>query len=35
MRFTLDYDKMLFLDAEELAECGIKRRYDSILPYLG
>jgi len=31
MSFALDYEKMLFLDAEELAEVGIKRTYDSML----
>jgi hypothetical protein len=31
MSFALDYEKMLFLDAEELAEVGIKRAYDSML----
>jgi len=25
MKFKLDYDKMLFLDAEDLAEAGIKK----------
>jgi len=30
MSFTLDYERMLFLDAEDFAERGIKRRYESI-----
>jgi hypothetical protein len=30
MMFTLDYDKMLLLDAEDLAEGGILRVYQSI-----
>jgi hypothetical protein len=30
MNFTLDYDKMLVLDAEALAEAGIKEAYDSM-----
>jgi hypothetical protein len=30
MRFTLDYGKMICLDAEFLAEKGIKERYDSL-----
>jgi hypothetical protein len=30
MMFTLDYDKMLLLDAEDLAEGGILRAYQSI-----
>lgn len=32
--FKLDYDKVLFLDAEYLAEAGIARRYRSLLPEL-
>ncbi len=32
MKFTVDYDKMISLDAEELAEAGIKRAYGSIVP---
>jgi hypothetical protein len=30
MTFALDYEKMLFLDAGDLAEVGIKRAYDSM-----
>src|SRR5438552_2358898 len=30
MAFTLNYDNMLFLDAEDLAEAGIKKAYDSL-----
>ena len=30
MGFTLDYSKMIQLDAEDLAETGIKKAYDSI-----
>jgi len=33
-KFELDYSKMIFLDAEELAEAGIARAYDSLLPEL-
>src|SRR5215468_5200214 len=29
MKFKLDYEKMLVLDAEDLAEAGIKRAYES------
>ena len=32
MKFALDYDKLIFLDAEELAEGGIREAYTSILP---
>ena len=35
MKFTLDYDKMLFLDAETLAEAGIKEAYQSMMRVLG
>ena len=35
MKFKLDYDKMLFFDAETLAEAGIKEAYQSILKVLG
>jgi len=35
MEFTLDYNKMLMLDAETLAEAGIKETYQSILKVLG
>jgi hypothetical protein len=31
MSFTLNYETMLALDAEELAETGIKRAYDSMM----
>jgi hypothetical protein len=31
---ALDYDSMIFLDAENLAETGIKSAYDEILPTL-
>lgn len=34
MGYTLDYGKMLMLDAETLAEAGIKRAYEDILPIL-
>ena len=34
MTFALDYDKMHFLDAEDLAEGGIKAAYQSITPEL-
>jgi hypothetical protein len=34
MEFRLDYDKMLQLDAETLAEAGIKKTYQSILDVL-
>ena len=30
MAFTLDYDNMLLLDAEDLAEAGIKNAYHSL-----
>ena len=35
MEFKLDYDKMLFLDAEDLAEAGIKEAYQSMMRALG
>ena len=35
MAFTLNYDNMLFLDAEDLAEAGIKKAYDSLVRDLG
>jgi|SRR5580700_131031 hypothetical protein len=35
MKFKLDYDKMLFLDAEDLAEAGIKEAYQSMMRALG
>jgi hypothetical protein len=31
---VLDYGKMIPLDAEALAEGGIKKRYDSLLGHL-
>ena len=31
---SLDYDKLIFLDAENLAEAGIREAYDSLLPEL-
>jgi len=34
MKFALDYDKLIFLDAEALAEGGIRKAYTSILPRL-
>ena len=34
MAFELDYDALIFLDAEELAEGAIKTTYDSLLPKL-
>lgn len=34
MTFRLDYDKMLLLDAEDLAEGGMKQAYESILAVL-
>ena len=34
MKFTLDYGKLLLLDAEDLAEAGIKEAYESVLPAL-
>jgi hypothetical protein len=33
--FKLNYDEMIVLDAEALAEAGIKEAYESILPQLG
>ncbi len=35
MDFTLDYEKMVLLDAEDLAEGGIKNAYDDLLSELG
>jgi hypothetical protein len=35
MSYKLDYEKMFILDAEELAEAGIKGAYDSLLDALG
>ena len=34
MAFQLNYDEMILLDAEDLAETGIKEAYDSLLPKL-
>jgi hypothetical protein len=34
MSDTLDYDKMVLLDAEDLAEAGILEAYESMLPEL-
>jgi hypothetical protein len=34
MAFQLNYDEMIILDAEDLAETGIKKAYDSLLPKL-
>jgi hypothetical protein len=34
MNVTLNYDKMLFLDAESLAEAGIREAYQSIVKLL-
>ena len=34
MGFELDYDQLIFLDAEDLAEHGIGRAYQSLLPKL-
>jgi hypothetical protein len=34
MEFSLDYSKMVFLDAEELAEGGIQAAYKDLLPEL-
>lgn len=35
MKFKLDYNTMHFLDAEDLAEAGIKEAYQSMMPILG
>ena len=35
MSFTLDYDQLILLDAEDLAEAGIREAYESLLPELG
>jgi hypothetical protein len=35
MKLTLDYNKMLLLDAEDLAEVGINEAYQSVVPVLG
>jgi hypothetical protein len=34
MPFTLDYDKWIHLDAEDLAETGIREAYERLLPEL-
>jgi hypothetical protein len=34
MSYTLDYDQMILLDAEDLAEAGIRQAYVSLLPEL-
>jgi len=34
MSYSLNYDDLVFLDAEELAEVGIGRAYESLLPQL-
>ncbi len=34
MTFELDYDELIFLDAEDLAEEGISEAYQGLLPYL-
>src|ERR1700674_3014095 len=34
MKFKLDYNKMYFLDAEDLAEAGIKKAYHSMVRVL-
>jgi hypothetical protein len=34
MSFSLNYDDLVFLDAEDLAEGGIAQAYESMLPYL-
>jgi hypothetical protein len=33
-KFALDYDRMVILDAEELAEAGIKEAYEKLIPDL-
>jgi hypothetical protein len=35
MKFNLDYNKMLLQDAEDLAEAGIRKAYQSMLTILG
>ena len=32
MSFTLDYDQLVHLDAEDLAEAGIREAYEALLP---
>jgi hypothetical protein len=34
MSFTLDYDRLVLLDAEDLAETGIREAYERLLPEL-
>lgn len=34
MAYKLDYDQMVLLDAEDLAETGMKEAYESLLPEL-
>jgi hypothetical protein len=34
MPFTLDYDRWIHLDAEDLAETGIREAYERLLPEL-
>jgi hypothetical protein len=34
MSDTLDYDQLILLDAEDLAEAGIREAYESLLPEL-
>src|SRR5439155_11852914 len=34
MSDTLDYDRLILLDAEDLAEAGIRQAYESLLPEL-
>jgi hypothetical protein len=34
MKSRLDHDRMLLLDAEDFAEAGIKKAYESTLPAL-
>ena len=34
MSFTLDYDRWIHMDAEDLAETGIREAYDRLLPEL-
>jgi hypothetical protein len=34
MSFELDYEELVYLDAEGLAETGIKEAYDALLPEL-
>ena len=34
VEFQLNYDDLIYLDAEDLAEAGVKDAYDSLLPLL-